>query len=74
MKRLASPLLPIATAKINPPIIKKMIGFANPIAALAKLSIPNRGCKNRSINEVTARCCASLAHIMIAKTKSAIAA
>jgi hypothetical protein len=74
VKRFASPLLPIATARINPPIIKKMIGFANPITALLKLSIPNKGCKNSSIKEVTARTCASLAHIITAKAKRAIAA
>jgi hypothetical protein len=51
-----------------------MIGFAKPITALLKLPIPNIGCKNSNIKEVTARCCASLAHIMIAKIKRAIAA
>jgi hypothetical protein len=74
VKRFARPLLPIATARINPPIIKKSIGFANPITASLKLAIPKIGCKNNKINEVTAKCCASLAHIMIAKIKRAMAA
>jgi hypothetical protein len=59
---------------MNPPIIKKIIGLANPITALLKLSIPSKGCKNRSIMEVTAKCCASLAHMITAKIKRAIAA
>ncbi len=58
----------------NPPIIRKMMGLANPITAFSKLVTPIIGCKNRIIKEVTARCSASLAHMIIAKIKRAIAA
>jgi hypothetical protein len=33
-----------------------MMGFAKPITALLKLSIPKIGCKNNKIKEVTAKC------------------
>ena len=59
---------------MKPPIIKKIIGFAKPITALLKLSIPKIGCKNNNIKDVTARWSASVAHIIIANIKSAIAA
>jgi len=37
---------------MKPPIIKKIIGFAKPITALLKLSIPKIGCKNNNISKM----------------------
>jgi hypothetical protein len=51
-----------------------MIGLAKPITAASKLSTPIIGWINRIINDVTAKCNASVAHIITAKTNNAKAA
>ena len=42
----------MASARTNPPIIRKIIGLAKPIAAFVKLSIPNRGSKNMGSRKI----------------------
>ena len=74
VKRCANPLLRIASAIMNPPIIRKMIGFAKPTTALVKSVTPIIGCTNNKSKDVTARCTASVTHIIMAKIKSASAA
>jgi hypothetical protein len=59
---------------MKPPSIRKIIGLAKPITASLKLATPIIGCINNIIKEVTARCTVSVAHIIIAKINSAIAA
>jgi hypothetical protein len=64
----------MASAMMNPPIMRNMMGLAKPITALSKLSTPIIGCANKMIMEVTANGTVSVAHIITAKTKSASAA
>lgn len=74
VRRVASPLFRIASAMMNPPIIRKMMGFAKPITALLKLSTPIMGWMKSMIKDVTARWRASVAHMIMANTSNAIAA
>jgi len=59
---------------MKPPIIRKIIGLANPITASVKLATWIMGWIKRIISEVTAKCKASVAHIMTANTSRPIAA
>ncbi|BAW31093.1 conserved hypothetical protein [Methanothermobacter sp. MT-2] len=60
----------MASAIIKPPIIRKIIGFANPITASSKLWIPIIGCINNMIREVTDNGTTSVTHMTMANTSN----